>query len=32
MGKWLPGRVQRIGQDGEVDLVLDDGTELESVT
>ena len=31
MGKWLPGRVQRIGRDGEVDLVLDDGTELESV-
>ena len=31
MGKWLPGRVQRIGRDGEVDLVLDDGTELENV-
>ena len=31
MGKWLPGRIQRIGRDGEVDLVLDDGTELESV-
>ena len=29
MGKWLPGRVQRIGRDGEVDLILDDGTELE---
>ena len=31
MGKWLPGRVQRIGRDGEVDLILDDGTELENV-
>ena len=31
MGKWLPGRVQRVGRDGEVDLVLDDGTELENV-
>ncbi len=31
MGKWLPGKVQRIGRDGEVDLILDDGTELENV-
>ena len=31
MGKWLPGRIQRIGRDGEVDLILDDGTELENV-
>ena len=31
MGKWLKGRVLRVGRDGEVDLELDDGTELENV-
>ena len=32
MGKWLPARVVRVGRDGDVDLELDDGTELENVS
>ena len=31
MGSWLRARVLRVGRDGEVDLELDDGTELEGV-